>query len=203
MSEQKETCLISCGILRDELERIIEKKGLEVEVNFLDASLHSDYKLLHEALTEAIEEKLDEGQKKIILVYGDVCLGFNGEMKELVEKYGINKVDALNCIDCLLGGKGELLEIDPDHEFFYLTPAWIDFTDLKKRDKTEARKLYSVLKGIILIDSLGNLDHFKEEIEEISEHTGLIVLKRKNTGLVGFENLVLESIERLFKGRDK
>ena len=71
-----------------------------------------------------------------------------------------------------------------------------------------SKTLNLIPKGKIIKDFLnkvviGKTLIFKEEIEEISEHTGLIVLERKNTGLVGFENLVLESIERLFKDQDK
>jgi hypothetical protein len=57
-----------------------------------------------------------------VVIYGDVCLGFHQEMKALVKRYGAVKVDALNCIDCLLGGRGRLLEVDPDHKFFISDP---------------------------------------------------------------------------------
>jgi hypothetical protein len=52
--------------------------------------------------------------KKPVVVYGDLCLGFNGEMNVLMADYDVVKVDALNCIDCLLGGRGNLLEREKD-----------------------------------------------------------------------------------------
>jgi hypothetical protein len=49
----------------------------------------------------------------------------NDEMKELVKEYGVIKVDAVNCIDCLLGGKGKYFEADPTHELLLLDPGYI------------------------------------------------------------------------------
>ena len=48
-------------------------------------------------------------------------------MKKLTEEYGLVKVDALNCIDCLLGGKGNVLEADPTHDLLFLYPRIIGF----------------------------------------------------------------------------
>jgi hypothetical protein len=48
-------------------------------------------------------------------------------MKKLSEEYGIAKIDALNCVDYLLGGKGKVLEADPYHELLFSCPGMIDF----------------------------------------------------------------------------
>jgi hypothetical protein len=48
-------------------------------------------------------------------------------MKKLTEEYGITKVDALNCVDYLLGGKGKVLEADPDQELLFFYPEIIVF----------------------------------------------------------------------------
>ncbi len=48
-------------------------------------------------------------------------------MKKLTEEYEVVKVDALNCDDCLLGGKGKVLEADPDHNLLFLYPGMIGF----------------------------------------------------------------------------
>ena len=48
-------------------------------------------------------------------------------MKKLTEEYGITKVDALNCMDYLLGGKGKVLEADPDQELLFFYPEIIGF----------------------------------------------------------------------------
>lgn len=63
----------------------------------------------------------------LIIVCGDLCLGQNDEMKKITEEYGVAKVDALNCIDCLLSGKGKVLEADPNHDLLFLYPGMIVF----------------------------------------------------------------------------
>lgn len=127
MERNEKPCVISCGILRKEIEYLIEKGDIAAEVHFLSEKLHSDYNLLDRALNHALEKYPMQNSQSVIVVYGDVCLGFNGEMKALIDHYEAVKVDALNCIDCLLGGKGKLLEIDPDHKYLFLNPAFIQF----------------------------------------------------------------------------
>jgi len=169
---------------------------------FTTIHLHNDPKCLEDALKKAIGDRRQKQQNNIVIIYGDVCLGFQNEMKALTENYGLVRVDALNCIDCLLGGKGKLLEIDPKHEYFFLNPAWIEL-EFGNRDKNknieEAQEEFSLLTGLFLLDTLGDLDDYSEDIAEISEYTGLPVVERKNIGIEGIQKVVLESIERLAK----
>ena len=83
-------------------------------------------------------------------------------MKKFIDECGVVKVDALNCIDCLLGGKGKFLEADPDHELMFLYPGMIGFfSHFKEKmqqeniDEDTFKKLFSGLKGIVLLDTLG------------------------------------------------
>jgi len=122
MNNLKKPLLISCGILKNEIQKLIETGQLDVDVNYLSAKLHYDYKLLERALKGTFEKVHNHPDRNVIVVYGDVCLGFDYEIKKLVETYGIVKVDALNCVDCLLGGKGQRLKADRDHKYFFLTP---------------------------------------------------------------------------------
>jgi hypothetical protein len=61
-------------------------------------------------------------------------------------------------------------------------------------NKEESRRLFSMLKGIILIDSLGNLDDYKVEIEKFCYYTGLPIIERKNVGLEGLKNVITKAI---------
>lgn len=191
-------CLISCGIFKEEILRLVEDGSLDVELYFLDEGLHVDYDLLEKELTRVLEERVGNCPGGIIVLYGDVCLGFNDEMKELLGRYDVVKVDCLSCIDCLLGGKGKLLEIDPHHVYMFLNPAWIKFGKrFRTLSKEEAREQFSVLKGIILLDSLGNLDDYMEEIKEFSDYSGLPILEIKNIGLEGLKERILEAVKKL------
>ena len=197
MQSDEKPCVISCGILRKEIEQLLEKGDIDVTVHFLNETLHNDYNLLDRALNGAVKKRQLQSPAGVIVVYGDVCLGFNGEMKQLIEKYDVVKVDALNCIDCLLGGKGKLLEMDPDHKYLFLNPAFIQFAEkIRGKTKEMTRKMFSMLDGIVLLDAMGDLDAYQSKIDEIADHTGLPILERNNIGLEGLKNVLLEALDR-------
>lgn len=197
MKHPAKPSVISCGILRREIETLIERGDVDVDVTFLSERLHSSYERLDCALNAAIRKHQDAGIEDIVVVYGDLCLGFHNEMKNLITKHDVVKVDALNCIDCLLGGKGKLLEIDPDHEYFFLNPAFIAFSEgIRCASKEETRDMFAKLKGMILLDASGDLDEYKTEIEKMIDSTGLQVLERRNVGLEGFKKVLSEALQR-------
>ena len=200
MTEQKKqekkgkTFIIACGVMEKEIRQLIGEGELDADAVFLNKYLHINYEKLRQALQKSLLRHRD---KKPVVIYGDVCLGFKGEMKKLVEECGATKVDALNCIDCMLGGSGRLLEIDPDHIYLFLTPSFIEwFEDMNRGTIEETRKMFSMLKGIILVDSMGDLDAFKERIDQISIQTGLPVLEHKRAGLDGIKSVILQTMEK-------
>ncbi len=203
LSNQSHPLLISCGILRKEIEKLLEEKSLDVEPYFLDAGLHVDYAELEKKLTSALEECSKHAPNGVIVVYGDLC---HPRIKKIVEKYSnAVKVDALNCIDCLLGGHGKLLQTDPNCDHFYLSPGWMP-SNLKKSTRFReifdwnmeyVKDQFKHLSGVILIDSLDNLDEFKSDIEEFSYHTGLQVKANKAVGLHGLKAVIDEVIKKL------
>ena len=197
MSHAPKPCVISCGILRKEIEYLIASTAIDIEVHFLNEKLHMDYSLLVRGLSGALKKHQAQNPQGVVVVYGDVCLGFKGEMQELMDRHDAVKVDALNCIDCLLGGRGKLLEIDPDHKFLYLNPAFIQFSDqIRDHDMPPNPEMYKMLDGIILLEAMGDLDDHKERIDEIVERTGLPILERKNIGLGGLKRILHEALER-------
>ena len=186
--------LISCGILQPEIEALIEGKEIEAEAVFLNKYLHTDYQKLHDALKASLRK---HSRRKPVVIYGDVCMGFNGEMNALMTEYDVVKVDALNCIDCLLGGRGKLLEIDPDHRSFFLTPAFLEFSEnLILGTKEDNRRRFSMLKGIIVLDSLGDMELHWDRIKHISDQTGLPLLEHWAVGLDGLKTVVEEALKK-------
>ena len=185
--------LISCGILQPEIEALIARKEIEAEAVFLNKYLHVDYRKLHDALKASLRR---HRERKPVVVYGDVCLGFNGEMQALMIECETIKVDGLNCIDCLLGGRGKLLEIDPDHRLFFLTPAFLEFSEnLISGTKEDNRRRFNMLKGIMLVDSLGDMVRHRNRIEHISDQTGLPVVEHRMVGLDGLKAVVEEALQ--------
>ena len=189
--------MIACGILQEEIDRLLELGEIDAEVQYLSKGLHTDYRRLHKALNGALTKRLPKAPGGIVVVYGDVCLGFNGEMQALMKKHGVIKVDGLNCIDCLLGGKGRLLEIDPEHKMLFLNPAFIGFMGrIWDRPGQEIRDMFNMLDGIILLDALGDLDAYRDQIDAISQKTALPILERKNIGLNGLKAVIQDALER-------
>jgi hypothetical protein len=127
-------------------------------------------------------------------------------MKKLAEEYGIVKVDALNCIDCQLGGKGASIEADPHGDLMFLSPGMADFFDHAKErmrkegmDEADLKQLFSGIKGIVILDTLGNPDELKSKVEKLD--TGLPILELKSVGCSNIENVIREAIERNKKRR--
>ena len=60
MSEDKPT-LLSCGILREEIEALISRGELDAKAHFLNRELHSDQGRLKDALDQALENRKKRG----------------------------------------------------------------------------------------------------------------------------------------------
>ncbi|MCW4017221.1 MAG: DUF1638 domain-containing protein [Candidatus Bathyarchaeota archaeon] len=168
---------------------------------FVSKAFHVDFELLEKNLRLMIERTIPRYPEKPILVYGDLCLGLNGELKKLAEEYGLTKIDALNCVDCLLGGKGKIEEADPNHEYLFMDPGMIEFfRDGKEKMKQEGideeafRELFSGIKGIILLDSLGEAEKCKAETKKLN--TGLAVLETNEVGLNNLRKLLSEATNK-------
>jgi hypothetical protein len=89
VSDKARPCLISCSVLKEEIEQLLKQGDLDVEVVFVDKYFHIDFGLLEQNLRKTIEDKKLTFPGKIVLLYGDLCLGLNGEMKHLANEYGL------------------------------------------------------------------------------------------------------------------
>lgn len=173
---------------------MISRGDIIVQPVFLNKYLHMDYEKLHDALKASLRK---HGERKPVVIYGDACLGFKGEMKALMNECDAVKVDALNCIDCLLGGHGKLLEMDPDHRLFFVTPAFLKFSEtLITGTKEENHRRFNMLKGIMILDSLDDMARHWNRIEHFSDQTGLPVLEHLKVGLAGVKTIVEEALQR-------
>jgi hypothetical protein len=198
-TEEQTPLLIACGILREEILALRNQGRLKVFAHFLSSRLHKDPAHLGKALTASMGFFRRKFDRRIVVVYGDACLGFHGEMARLVEAYGLIKVKAVNCIDCHLGGGGHLLELDPEHEYFFLNKAFLDFgcKSLFKKDPATVREQFRKLTAIIPIDTMGDLNSHWIEIRRVGDITGLPIRKPLNVGLSGVQTVLVEAISRL------
>jgi hypothetical protein len=200
--DEKKICLVSCSVLKQEIEKLVGEGAFDVELVFVDKAFHVEYKLLEENLRQALAQSVAGFPGRVVVVYGDLCLGLDNEMKKLMDEYGVVKVDALNCIDCLLGGKGNYLKADPDHNLLFLDPGMISFFsdfEEKARELTGEEvsdenfaKLFSGLKGIVILDSLGEAAKSKKEVEKLK--TGLPILEIRKVGLDNLRKVIQDAI---------
>jgi hypothetical protein len=192
---------VSCSVLKDEIKRLVKQGDLDVEPVFVSKYFHVDYEQVEKNLRRVLETMLRKFQGNVVLVYGDLCLGMDKEMKQLAEEYGIVKVDALNCIDCQLGGKGKFLEADPNHDLMFLSPGMTEFFNHMKTamrreniDEDQLKQLFSGLRGIVLLDTLGKPEELRAEVDKAD--TGLCILETWQVGLENTKNVIAEAIER-------
>jgi hypothetical protein len=199
VSKKTKTCLVSCSVLKQELQALVKQGKLDVDLVFVSKNFHIDYALVEQNLRKMLEATLKRYCGKVVLVYGDLCMGQDNEMKKLADEYGIVKVDALNCIDCQMGGKGISASADPEHNLMFMGPGMIDFfrdakETLRKEGMDEAAfaNMFSGIKGFIILDTLGNGEECRKELEGLS--MGLPVLEVRQTGLQNVKQVVQEAI---------
>jgi hypothetical protein len=206
VAETTKPCIVSCSVLKDEIKKLVKEGGLDADLVFVSKYFHVDYALIEKNLRQVLANSVHRFSGPVILVYGDLCLGPNNEMKNLAEEYGVVKVDALNCVDCLLGGKGKFLQADPDHDLLFLSPGMIGFfSNVKEKARQEGidedalKQLFNGLKGIVLLDTLGQRENSREELEKLQ--SGLAILETREIDLSVLKKLILEAMEKTKRKR--
>ncbi len=164
MNNKSKPCLVACSVLKEEIEKLKKQGKLNTEVIYVSKYFHVDYKQIEKNLRPVLKKAIKQYPANVILVYGDLCLGMDNEMKKLAEEYGVVKIDALNCIDCQLGGKGISVQADPHQDLIFLTPGMTDFFKHAKETMHKEgygeeviKQLFKGIRGIVLLDTLGNI----------------------------------------------
>jgi hypothetical protein len=201
VGKKPRVCLVSCSVLREEIEQLIKQGSLDVDVVFVSKFFHVDYEAVEKNLRKVLEHTMKNSRGSVVLVYGDLCLGPNNEMKMLAQEYGVVKVDAVNCVDCQLGGKGNFLEADPEHNLMFMGPGMIDFfkhakeTMLKEGvDEATFANLFSGIKGFVLLDTCGCAQKMQDDLERSGIRVP--ILETRQVGLAGVKQVIFDAIER-------
>ena len=199
MNNKEKVCLVSCSVLKQELLQLVDEGKLNAELVFVSKYFHVDYEAVEKNLRKVLETTLKRFHGKVVLIYGDLCLGPNGEMKQLSKEYGIAKVDAANCIDCQLGGKGKADEADPEHNLMLMGPGMIDFFNHMKQqllkegmDQATFLAMFNSIKGFILLDTCGYSEKMRQELEKAN--LGVPILETRKIGLDNLKKVVLKAI---------
>ena len=174
MNEKPKVCLVSCSVLKEELQQLVKQGDLDAELVFVSKFFHIDYAAVENNLRKVLEQTLKRFKGKVVLVYGDLCLGQDNEMKKLAQEYGVVKVDAVNCIDCQLGGKGKFFEADPEHNLMFMGPGMIGFFKHAKEqmlkegvDEAAFAGMFSGIKGVVLLDTCGRRRKMRRRPREV------------------------------------
>lgn len=194
-------CLVACSVLKEEIKQLIEQDKLDVEMVFVSKYFHVDYAQIEKNLRPVLKRAIMRYSGNVILVYGDLCLGMDNEMKKLAKEHNVVKIDALNCIDCQLGGKGKSIQADPHQDLIFLTPGMTEFfkhakATMRKEGFNEDafKQLFKGIRGIVLLDTLGKAAELKTEVEELN--TGLKILETKKIGCENVNNVIKEAITK-------
>lgn len=200
MKLKQKVCLVACSVLKEEIQQLQKQGSLDVEAVFVSKFFHIDYAAVESNVRKVLEQIQKRFKGKIVLVYGDLCLGQDNEMKKLAEEYGIAKVDAVNCIDCQLGGTGKFFEADPEHNLMFMGPGMVGFfkhakeTMLKEGVDEEAfANMFNGIKGIVLLDTCGNAEKCVKDIKESGMN--LAIVETRKIGLENVKRVILDAID--------
>jgi gluconate kinase len=73
VTEKPKVCLVSCSVLKEEIQQLIKQGSLDAEVVFVSKFFHIDYAELENNLRKVLEQTQKRFKGKIVLVYGDLC----------------------------------------------------------------------------------------------------------------------------------
>ena len=200
MREKPKICIVSCSVLKDELQQLVKQGSFDAELVFVSKFFHIDYGALENNLRKVLAHTLKRFKGKVVLVYGDLCLGQNDEMKKLADEFGVIKINAANCIDCQLGGKGAFFDADPEHNLMFMGLGMIGFfkhakdTMLKEGvDEAAFLGMFSGIKGFVLLDTCGESETMRGELEAAGLRVP--ILETRKIGVKGVKRVVLDAIQ--------
>jgi hypothetical protein len=199
LKEKSKICLVACSVLKEEIQQLQKQGNLDVDVVFVSKFFHIDYTALENNLRKVLEQTQKRFKGKIVLVYGDLCLGQDNEMRKIAEEYGISKVDVVNCIDCQLGGKGKFFEADPEHNLMFMGPGMIGFFKHAKEqmlregvDEAAFANMFSGIKGIVILDTCGDAEKCVQDLKDSG--INLEILETRKIGLDNVKQVILDAI---------
>lgn len=188
--------IVACGALSIHIERIIENRGLEVEVFSLPSLLHNTPKEISVEV-EKVLAKIQGNFEKIGVAYSD-C-GTYGALDEVLKRHGISRLGGNHCYDVFAGQKEISAIMEKDAGTYLLT----DFL---------ARTFYQnviVQLGLdrhpeLRDDYFGNYSQMiwlsqnpTEELKEFAETAASLIGLPLTTILVGEEKLEKEILTLL------
>ncbi len=111
--------VISCSVVRNELEHLRAQGQFPYPVDYVNSEMHLRPQELGKNIERRLQMFLRSG-KRILLVYGD-C---HASMVDMEQSARVVRTEALNCVELLIG-KAQRREWLA-RRYFFLLPEWLD-----------------------------------------------------------------------------
>jgi len=169
----KDTCIVSCGTMRPELE-VLQREGFldAARVFFTAPGLHEWPRELAKQLPRQIE-KAKQHAKNIIVVYGERCF-MDSKNPMRVTQALIDetcpeavRINAATCVDMLADARTRE-DLARGDRVWWCTPGWIKNWDFifKHWDKGQANEMFPGHDRAVVLDGIGYFNRLMEESPE-------------------------------------
>lgn len=161
--------LIGCGILKKEINWLIEKNNWPLKTVFLDSALHIDFEKMYKGLsTKLAQHSMDD----IKIFYG-AC---HPLMDDILENANVFRTKGQNCVDILLGN--DLFTKELTNGAYFLLEDWAmrwNYISTKTfgNDNEITREIFQSDRKYMLGIITPCSDDFTKEAEMAAKDVGL------------------------------
>jgi hypothetical protein len=181
--------IVGCGILKKEIDWLINKNNWLLNTVYLDSSLHIDLEKLKMSLTTALKKHPNQNT----LVFYGAC---HPLIDDLLGEVGMLRTEGQNCVDILLGNNVFTKELS-NGAFFLLEDWALRWKHICKKtfgDKKEiVQQIFGEDRKYVLAIKTPCSGDFTKEAELMAQHVGL-PLNWLSVGLDNLETVLNSSI---------
>ncbi|MBI2863644.1 MAG: DUF1638 domain-containing protein [Chloroflexi bacterium] len=186
--------IITCGILRDELEAVVRDKGLDYPVFYLAPAPCINYDRLEKQLDVLLRRAAAAAEKTLVVI--GRC---HPDIDHLLGRYNAGRLPMNNCFEALLGAS-RMRELLNEATTFFTTPSWLKHwrravKQGMKWDETDARQNFGVNQRILVLDA-GVTPYTDEEVLAFFDFAQIGV-EIVPIDLAAFATLLMGELEKL------
>lgn len=185
--------LVVCGILKPEIQEIVQKLEIPLNIVFMPPKLHVD----PVQLKEELETQLKTVRDQKIVVYGKCFPGID----EICKKYSAVRIQGENCYEMMAGERiYQLLKEEPG-TYFLLPQLCERFEELTKEVLIKEMKgiFFRNYKRCVFLDTGTKND---EKCSRIAEELGLFYF-REYVGTATLEGRLRKALNTVREGKNE
>ena len=165
--------IVSCGVMRPEIERLKQEGFLDADrILYTAPGLHEWPWKLEEQLPRRLRSARQVSEK-IIVLYGEKCfIDLHNPFRMTDALIQENcpeafRINASKCVD-MLASAGERDQISEGSKIYWLTPGWLEYWDFifKDWDVGLANETFPHHDKALVLDTLGYFDELVEKSPE-------------------------------------